>query len=43
MSGAYWTPDGHDVTHAMQPRHASKWPTKAGVIAVRPSRPAFIR
>jgi len=24
MSGEYWTPDGHAVTHAMHPRQASK-------------------
>ena len=22
---SYWTPDGHAVTHAMQPRQRSKW------------------
>ena len=37
MSGAYCTPDGHAVTHAMQPRQASKCRTNDGVIAVRPS------
>jgi len=43
MSGAYCTPEGHDVTHAMQPRHASKWPTNDVDMSVRPSSPAFIR
>ena len=38
ISGAYWTPDGQAVTHARQPRQASKCCTYDGVISTRAPR-----
>ena len=37
ISWSYWTPDGHAVMHAMQPRQRSKCSAAASVI-VAPSR-----
>ena len=42
ISRSYCTPDGHAVTHAMQPRQASQWPTIASVIG-SPSTACCIR
>ncbi len=43
MSRSYWTPDGHAVTHAMQPRQRSKCVTISGEISAPSSWPMRIR
>ena len=42
ISLSYWTPDGHAVTHAMQPRQRSKWVTISGEIVSPSSWPTRI-
>ena len=39
---SYWTPDGHAVTHAMQPRQRSKCVTISSDIGASPFRPSSI-
>ena len=43
ISRSYWTPDGHAVTHAMQPKHASKCATTDASSGMTPSYTPFIR
>ena len=42
ISLSYWTPDGHAVTHAMQPRQRSKCVTISGEICSPSSWPIRI-